>query len=199
MTMGKYCLLALALIAGCRTSVNTQSHFVLHAERSDQADTGQAKGILDVHRITIDRTYDFKGFVYRKAGHEFEIDYYNGFLVSPAQMITERARHWLSRANLFERVLNPASQADPTHALEGHILKLYGVFKEDEPFEAVFEVKFFLIDHQSRTGQVILIKTYGETEPMETQDAACFVEAVDRCLERILTSLERDVAQALQS
>jgi len=191
-------LLAFALVTGCRSSVNTQSHFILHAERPEQASVDDAKGLLDVYRITIDRTYDFKGFVYKKGVHEFEIDYYNGFLVSPPQMITERVRHWLSKAHLFERVLNPASQADPTHALEGHIVKLYGCFQEDEPFAAVFEVKFLLIDLQNRAGQVILSKTYSETQPMEIHDAASFVEAVDLCLERILTSLERDVSQALQ-
>ncbi len=194
-----YCLLTLALIAGCRTSVNTQSHFALHAERSPQAQTVQAKGVLDVHRITIDRTYDFKGFVYKKGEHKFEIDYYNGFLVSPAQMITERVRHWLSEADLFARVLNPAAQAEPTHALEGHIVKLYGNYQEDEPFSAVFEVKFILIDQRNRTGHVMFSKTYREAQPMETPDASCFVEAVDLCLERILKTLERDVAQALQS
>lgn len=192
-----HCLLALALVAGCRTSVNTQSHFVLHAERPQQASADQARGILDVHRITIDRTYDFKGFVYKKGLHEFEIDYYNGFLVSPPQMITERVHHWLSKAHLFERVLNPASQADPTYALEGHIVKLYGDFQEDGPFAAILEIKFFLIDHQNRTGQVILSETYSETQAMEAHDAPSFVEAVDLCLERILTSLERDVSQAL--
>ena len=192
-----HCLLALALVTGCRTSVNTQSHFVLHAERPQQASVDQARGILDVHRMTIDRTYDFKGFVYKKGSHEFEIDYYNGFLVSPPQMITERVRHWLSEADLFERVLNPASQADPTHGLEGHIVKLYGCFQEDEPFAAVFEVKFFLTDYQNRTGHVILSKTYSETQPMETHDGPCFVEAVDICLERILKALESDIAGVL--
>ncbi len=194
-----YCLLTLALIVGCRTSVNTQSHFVLHAERSQQAQTAQAKGVLDVHRITIDRTYDFKGFVYKKGEHEFEIDYYNGFLVSPAQMITERVRHWLSEADLFARVLNPAAQAEPTHALEGHIVRLYGNYQEDEPFSAVFEVKFILIDHRNRTGHVMFSKTYSETQPLDTYEASRFVEAVDLCLGRILKSLERDVTQALKS
>jgi ABC-type uncharacterized transport system auxiliary subunit len=192
-----HCLLTLALVAGCRTSVNTQSHFVLHAERPQQASADQGRGILDVHRMTIDRTYDFKGFVYKKGSHEFEIDYYNGFLVSPPQMITERVRHWLSEADLFERVLNPASQADPTHALEGHIVKLYGNFQEDEPFAAVFEIKFFLTDYQNRTGHVILSKTYSETQPTETHDGPSFIEAVDICLERILKAVESDIAGVL--
>ena len=108
-----YCVLfALALAAGCRTSISTQSHYVLNAERAEQAASAPSDDILDVHRLTIDRTYDFKGLVYKKDAHEYEIDYYNGFLVSPSQMITDRVRRWLSEAGLFARVLDPASQAE---------------------------------------------------------------------------------------
>ncbi|MCF7973051.1 MAG: ABC-type transport auxiliary lipoprotein family protein [Phycisphaerae bacterium] len=193
-----YSLLALVLIAGCRTSISTQNHFVLTAERDPTLAVTRTTGVLDVHRLTMERTYDSKGFVYRTDLNEFAVDYYNGFLVSPSQMITERVRHWLSQADLFSRILTPGSQAEPTHALEGHILNLYGDFREDRPATAIFEIKFFLINHEDRSGEVILNKTYRETEPVDTHDASCLTHALDLCLERILTALEGDIAKALQ-
>ncbi len=193
-----YCLIVLILVGGCRTSVNTQSHYVLNTERSGQDSPVEGVGVLDVHRLTIDRTYDSKGLVYKKSLHEYEIDYYNGFLVSPSQMITERVHHWLSNATLFARVLNPGSQALATHAIEGHIMKLYGDFQANEQANAVFEIQFLLIDHRDRTGQVLFNKTYMETQSMETHDASCLVHAFDSCLARVLKALEKDVAGVLE-
>ena len=193
-----YALLVFALAAGCRTSINTQSHYVLSAERAEASSGSVTSGILDVHRLTIDRAYDFKGLVYKKNTHEYEIDYYNAFLVSPSQMITERTRHWLSKTGVFARVLNPGSQANPTHALEGHVVSLYGDYQEKDQPKAVMEMKFFLINHQDRTGRVLLKETYRETESMEATDAPCLVHALDNCLERILEALERDVSQAVK-
>ena len=189
--------LALVLIAGCRNSPNTQDHFVLNAERAQQATVTKTTGVLDVHRLTIDRAYDSKGLVYRKGSNEYDIDYYNGFLVSPSQMITERSRTWLSKADLFARILTPGSQAEPTHALEGHVLKLYGDFREEQQAAAVLEIKFLLINQQDRSGQVLINKTYRETEPIDTRDASCLVHAMDTCLERMLNVLEDDIAGAM--
>jgi len=193
-----YCVFVLALAGGCRTSISTQSHYVFNAERARPASGTDTTGILDVHRLTIDRTYDFKGLVYKKDTHEFAIDYYNGFLVSPSQMITERTRNWLAKAGVFGRVLNPGSQAEPTHALEGHIVNLYGDYQDKQKPKAVMEIKFFLISHQDRTGKVLLNETYGEIQSMETIEAPDLVRALDLCLERILRSLEGDVAKALK-
>lgn len=191
-------LLVFVLIAGCRTSINTQSQYVLNAERAQETPTSDAAGVLDVHRFTIDRTYDFKDLVYRKDSHKYEIDYYNGFLVSPSQMITERARNWLSRSSLFSRVLHPGSQAEPTHALEGHIVNLYGDYRAGQQAKAVMEVRFFLIDQEDRVGGVLLKETYAETQPLAAMDASDLVQAMDDCLMRILEALERDVAEALE-
>lgn len=198
MKVSYYVLLVLALAAGCRTSINTQSQYVLSAERPQQSPDAKTSAILDVHRLTMDRTYDFKGLVYKKSTHEHEIDYYNAFLVSPGQMITERTRNWLSKAGLFARVLNPGAQASPTHALEGHVMSLYGDYQDKDQPQAVMEIKFFLINHQDRTGRVLLKETYRQTQPMETIDAARLVEAQDQCLQRILTALEEDVSLALE-
>jgi len=198
MKVRPYALLVLALAAGCRTSINTQSQYVLGVERAEASSDSVTSGVLDVHRLTIDRTYDFKGLVYKKNTHEYEIDYYSAFLVSPSQMITERTRHWLSKAGLFARVLNPGAQANPTHALEGHVVSLYGDYQDKQAPRAVMEMKFFLINHQDRTGRVLLKETYRETESMDATDAPCLVHALDVCLERILQALERDVSQALK-
>lgn len=195
----KVSLLVFVLFAvGCRQSVNTQNHFVLNAERAEEAVTGQAIGVLDVHRFTIDRAYDFKGFVHRKAKNEYEVDYYNGFLVSPSQMITERTRDWLSKTGLFERILNPGSQAEPTHALEGHIVKLYADFQDKHSAKAYVEIKCFLIDMQNRSDQVLLSRTYMESQTLDNLEADDLVAAMDLCLERILKAMETDIANALR-
>jgi hypothetical protein len=136
--------------------------------------------------------------VYRTSKSGYESDFYNEFLASPSAMITDIMRNWLSASRLFRRVLDPGSQIDPTHIIEGNITALYGDFRDNSSPKAILEMRIFLLE--TETGEEplpIFGKTYTSSIDIESEDPEGLVEALGRCLEGVLSTLESDLAERL--
>ncbi len=113
-------------------------------------------------------------------------------------MITEKARTWLSESGLFKRVLDPGSQIDPTHIVEGNITSLYGNFRDKSSLTAVMEIRIFLLKVETGTEPVPAFgETYKSSVGLESKDAESLVRAFDHCLKEILKDLERDLMEKL--
>ena len=188
-----------AVLCGCgpQGASYNKRYFILDTARADGPAGTNGKFILDVRRFTIDTAFESKGLVYRKGQLEHESDFYNEFLISPAVMITEKTRTWLSQSGLFTRVLDPGSRTEPTHTLEGNITALYGDFRAKSAPKAVMEIRVFLIAERAQEGSIVLGKTYRTSLGVKSQDAKGLVEAFSQCLEIILTSLEKDLAESV--
>ena len=189
----------LAILSGCgsRQAYN-KKYYIFNAIRQEESFKAKEDGILEVRHFTIDSAFNGKGLVYRTGEFEYETDFYNEFLVSPSAMITEKARTWLSESGLFKRVLDPGSQIDPTHIIEGNITELYGDFRDKSSPMAAMKIRVFLLEIISGIEPVIVIgKTYKSSIALESRSAEDLVGAFDRCLAEILAKVERDLAEKL--
>jgi ABC-type uncharacterized transport system auxiliary subunit len=192
-------ILGLTILAGCQSKQTVRGHYALNTLRGDRPSPAPSAAILDVRRLTIDAAYESKGLVYRQGDALYETDYYSEFLVAPARLITDRVRNWITDAGLCTRVLDSGSLVEPTHSLEGHIVRLYGDYRDTGARQAVMEIRFYLISHAHPEPAIGLGKTYQQIEPMAGPDAEILVNALDACLMRMLTELEGDLGKALQS
>jgi ABC-type uncharacterized transport system auxiliary subunit len=182
-----------ATLCGCgpkKTAFDKQQ-FILESSRGPKAARAAKDILLDVSIFTVDTAFDSRGLMYRKSDLQYESDYYNEFIVSPGVMISGRTRAWLSESGLFKEVLNPGTQVEPTHTLEGNIIRIYGDFREEASADAVLELRVFLVDNEQES--VIFSKTYNASSELATNSAQDMVEALDRCLRKILTNLEEDL------
>jgi hypothetical protein len=152
-----------------------------------------------VRSFSIASAFAGRGFVYRKSEHLYESDFYNQFLISPAIIVTEKARLWLCRSGIFERIYVPGSQLDSTHLLEANIIALYADVRDKSSPLAVMELRTFLIDNDSTPESVVHSEIYKASIPLESDTPEAFVEALDKCLAEILTSLEKDLRKELLS
>jgi cholesterol transport system auxiliary component len=185
------------MLSGCGQRPYTRRYYILDvAGPAETAATG-SDGLLDVRTFTIDSAFDSKGLVYRKSQFRYESDFYNLFIVSPAMMITEKTRNWLSESGLFARVLEKGSYAKPTHTLEGNITALYGDVRDKSSPVAVMEMRVFLISKEAEAESAVLAKTYRASSQLKTQNAEGLVAAFDSCLETILTNLQHDLEEKL--
>lgn len=189
------------ILSGCGSrQAYDKKYYVLSATRQVQPSGAQMDLILEVRRFTIDSAFAGKGLVYRTGQFEYESDFYSEFLVSPSAMITEKTRNWLSGSGLFERVLDIASQIDPTHTLEANITALYGDLRDKSSPQAKMEIRFFLLKVQAAEEPVpVFGQTYTSSVGIESEGPEGLVEALDRCLANIMSDLERDLAQATHS
>ena len=187
-------LVCLVLVSGCGSrQTYDKKHYILKAVRHGDSIQTEIGSILEVRRFTIDSAFAVKSLVYRTGEFEYESDFYNEFLVSPAAMITDKTRNWLAESGLFGTVPDVGSLVDPTHVIEGNITALYGDFRDMSSPKAVMEMRFFLLKVKT-TGESTPIfgKTYQATVDIASENPQDLVEAFDKCLEDILTSLERD-------
>ena len=194
-------LLWLVVLAGCgSTEKYDRRYYVLSADRPAAPTRTQTDYVLDVSRFMIDSAYSGSGLVCRVGESEYESDFYNEFLAAPAAMITDKTRDWLSRSRLFRRVLDPGSRIDPTHVIEGNVTALYGDFRDRSSPRAVIEMRVFLLKAEAgKEPLAVFGKTYRSSVPIESEGPEALVEALGRCLQGILSALENDLAERLES
>ncbi len=190
-------LMALStVLSGCgpRAAFN-QRTFILEASRNSPRHNTSKDIILEVQNFSIDRAFGSKSLVYRKASSEYETDFYNQFLIGPENMVTEKTRAWLSESGLFEWVLEPGSCVDTTHKLEGNIISLYGDFSNESSPKAKMGIRFFVIKLSDKS--IVFGKTYSAAADVESRTAEGVIAAFDKCLETILSDLEKDLDEQL--
>jgi ABC-type uncharacterized transport system auxiliary subunit len=186
------------VISGCgpnRIGYN-QTNFVLDVSRdADQQEVIDKGIVLDVFSFNIDSTFGSRNLVYRKSESEYETDFYNKYLISPDEMITDKTRAWLSESGMFKTVVEPGSYVDTTHALQGSIISLYGDFRDKSSPKAVIKIRMFLVGLSDKT--VVFSKTYEATSEADDRTAESLVSALNNCLVNILSDLENDLAETI--
>lgn len=182
---------------GCGQRSYSKRLYILDTDRQPEPGQAENHATLDVHSFTIDSAFAGKGFVYRRSEHQYESDFYNQFLISPATMVSEKTRHWLCRSGIFERILMPGSRLESTHTLEANITTLYADVRDKSSPRAVMELRAFLIDNDKTPESVVLGETYRASCPLRSDTPDAFVEALDKCLAEILTYLEKDLKKEL--
>jgi uncharacterized lipoprotein YmbA len=192
-------VLLTTVFCGCGQKGYDKHYYVLEAERRGPLLKEQAQDVLDLRRFAIASAYKSRELVYRTADREYKTDFYHELLTSPAVMITDKTRQWLSRSGLFKAVVDSASNAEANYILEASITRFYGDFRPDVPAGAVMEIRFFLLDKKSPGQGIILTKKYKQTVPLRSRDPESLVLALDKCLEGILMSLEKDLQQKLSA
>lgn len=182
------------IMSGCgsRAAFN-QRNFLLEASRNRPQQKTSKDIVLGVQSFNVDMTFSTKSLVYRKGPSEYETDFYNQFLISPNDMITEKTRSWLSESGLFKLVLEPGSYAEASHSLEGNIIALYGDFRDKSSPKATMKIRFFLVKLSGKS--VVFGKTYEVVSKVGDRTAESLVEAFDSCLGQILTDLENDLIE----
>jgi len=191
------CTVSSLMLMGCGQSSYSKRLYILDTNRQPEPGQAESHATLEVRSFTIDSAFAGKGFVYRKSEYQYESDFYNQFLISPAIMVSEQTRHWLTRSGIFERINVPGSQLDSTYILEANITALYADVRDKSSPRAVMELRAFLIDNDKNPESVVLGETYRASSSLRSDTPDAFVEALDKCLVEVLTNLENDLKKVL--
>ena len=173
--------------------------FVLEANRPGRPQASGMKDrpgngvFLQITRFQVSPRFESKGIVYRTGEVNYEVDFYNEFLVNPANLLTEETAKWLSATDLFDNVIPLGRNLGEKYALAGRVNSLYGDYQEKGNFRGVMEIEYFLMRDPYRNVEIILNKKYHQEAPMDDGSATALVKAWNHCLEAILADLERDL------
>jgi ABC-type uncharacterized transport system auxiliary subunit len=191
------CFVLILMTFGCTQRMSSGSSYLLDATRPGEPAPSRGDAVLEVRRFSADAEFASSGLVYRTGEFTYETDAYHQFLISPAAMITERTRNWLSLSGLFDEVLVPGSRLEPAYTLEGNIIALYGDLRDPAAPAAVMELRCFLVADQDPALAVVFARNYRSVKPLQTDSTEGLVGALNACLTEILTNLEKGLAQSL--
>jgi cholesterol transport system auxiliary component len=190
-------LLYAAAIAGCGGHSYNRNYYALAVTGPEKTRTVPADIIVAVRRFTIDSAFQSAGLVYRKSEFGYETDFYNHFLISPADMITQKTRNWLAASADFATVLDAGSTISAAYILQGNVIALYGDFRPNAPPKAVMKIRFFLIADRPSTQLILLNKEYTASHDLTAATAQNLVAGFDVCLTSILKELQADLRRAI--
>ncbi|MDR3641420.1 MAG: ABC-type transport auxiliary lipoprotein family protein [Humidesulfovibrio sp.] len=134
--------------------------------------------------------------VYRTAPSAWSADYYNLFFVSPADMLTQDLRAWLTSACVFANVVGPGSLAESGYILEGNVSALHGDFAV-QPAQAVAEMQFILFKSTGEERQVVFTREYSRRVALAANSPQELVRAQREAVAGIYADLEADLRAAL--
>ena len=183
-----------ALLSGCgRTAIN-KNQYALAVPKEITKQPQPLNMILEVRPFTINSKFSSRQLVYRVSEFRYVPDYYDEFLVPPAVMITEATRNWLTDAGMFTRVLEPGSSMSPSYVLEGSIAECYADIRDKASPYAVLKMQLFLMKRDKVVDSLVRGYTYDTKERMKDTSGESFVDALNRCLQIVLQSMQVDIS-----
>jgi uncharacterized lipoprotein YmbA len=186
------------LFAGCvsvKKSFPEKRNFILDVSRSGEPQSSVVGPVLRIRKLRISPRFEGKGFLYRKGDLSYESDFYNEFLVPPNSVLTEELRQWLASSGLFRHVIDSGSQLEATHVFEGTVAALYGDYRNLTLPKAILGIELFLVKDVAARSEIIFRKEYRGEVPIEGSSPEALINGWNEALQRILTSLERDLRQ----
>ena len=188
-------LLLSLLCFGCvslERSYPEKRYFVIEVKDARSGDTGDGQ-ILSLSNLQISPRYADRGFVYRTSEAEYESDFYNQFLSSPAVMITEETRKALAASAKFKFVVGPASSLIANYVLEGSINALYGDFRKPSAPAAVLEIELFLHNENPGNPGIVLQKRYMKSVPLKEKSPEALAKGWSEALGAITAMFVADL------
>lgn len=191
----------LVLCVGC-TSVDKQplvkQRYSLNVSRSGERSSDTAAGVLKVRRFRVSSDFEGNGLVYRTGDVNYESDFYNDFLSSPASIITDTSQNWLEESGVFVNVTDDTSVVESGYVLEGKVVALYGDYVNTDEPKAVAEIMFSVINNKTGKDSMAFQKTYKCSEAINSCRPTDLVRGFNLCVKEILTEFEQDLRESLR-
>ncbi len=201
---------ALLLLPGCgnllKQPAAEKQTFIMDTTRPGTETEAEAP-VLHVRPVHVATTFSQQLLVYRLTEVEYERDYYNNWLVAPAEMVRELTTDWLRAAGVGF-VGQSGSLIDVDHVIEMNVEKLYGDYRPElaQPV-AVVEIRFVVIpfgvenpepdEGEVEQSAVTLSRTYRETVPLIDKHPETLVQALSMAFGQVLARFEEDLQRAL--
>lgn len=174
-----------------------KQYYALQTKREALACSTDERRVLKVRRANIAPTYASRELVYRTGPNMYKTDYYNVFLVSPQDMISEAVLEWFAGSGMFTHVVPNSSALRPNYVLESSANRILGDFSAPGESKAVLEMQFFLLQDVLAQYKVVFCREYREEIALSDRTPENLVAGLEKALQSILEQLEKEMAQTL--
>jgi len=195
LVVGAALLIALAGCSVTRTSPVKQM-YLLEPPLPSAPVAKTQPGALRIDAFNVASPYRGRSFVFRTTDLQFESDFYNEFIVSPAANIADATAHGLQRAKAFDQVLAPGAPVDADWLLEGFVSALYGDNRQAGRPAADVTISYFLSRAEGGRGVPFWTRQYAKRVEYSGTSASAYAEAVNKAVGEIIGELARDLSAA---
>ena len=189
------CVTLACCLAGCSLTppAPARNTFLPRAEPAQAVlAVAPLPGLLLVNVFSVAEAFAGKPMVYRFEEHRYETDFYNEFLVSPRDFVSQGALEWMQRAQVFESVAPAAGARAPSALLlQGSVNELYADLRDAQRPAAVLAIQFYLVDETQSARPMRLAEELRQVVPMTDASAGAYAHAVSRAMTAIFAELEQ--------
>ena len=139
--VGAFLVCALSACAPTKPSADTTT-WLIAPKRLGEARKPNTDFWLKMGAVSVNGPFDSKSMVYRLSDQRYEKDFYSGYVSTPAEMIGNATRQWISDANIFRATLNQSNTFFPYYTLQASVTEFYGDYRSQG--EAVVSMEFYL-------------------------------------------------------
>jgi ABC-type uncharacterized transport system auxiliary subunit len=152
----------------------------------------KGKSLL-VRTVSAAPQLEARGLQWLQPDGSVHVDYYEQWIVPPAQAVDEDLRDWLASSGIYAAVLAPGSRMSADLVLEAELDTLI----VDLPARvARAELAVVLLDQRGISPRVRLQQSFGATAPLAGDDIRNMVDALRSALRGVLQQVEAALAKA---
>lgn len=199
LTLRAAACLVLGLVAMCALGCNMsrpypqKTLFALDPGQAPKASAPVSPATVVVRSVYVASPFDAQTFFYRRAGSQYELDYYNGFVAAPEQLLTGSLLTWMGQSGLFAAVVESSSRMTAQYVLEGNVTEMYGDYCDPKAPQARMAASFFLLDVRPVDAAIVFQKSYHACAPIGGSGPEAMAAAVNAAYRNILVELSGDL------
>jgi uncharacterized lipoprotein YmbA len=189
--VGAFLVCALSACAPTKPSADTTT-WLIAPKRLGEARKPNTDFWLKMGAVSVNSPFDSKSMVYRLSDQRYEKDFYSGYVSTPAEMIGNATRQWISDANIFRATLNQSNTFFPYYTLQASVTEFYGDYRSQG--EAVVSMEFYLTMLSSGSQNPILMTNrYTQRVPLKDNRPESLANGLQQAMAGILQRYENDL------
>lgn len=155
---------------------------------------------LQVSKAFVAAPFHERSLVYRIGENQYTTDYYQEFLVSPAQMITRLTVDWLRATGSWPGAEHGGTTTEG-YVLDLTVLELYGDYRKADSQQAVLRLraKLSALDPEDDSQRTLLEKDYDARVDIEDRQGSSLVAGMNRALVEVLDKLAKALRDQRQA
>ena len=169
--------------AGClsKPALVRETFFITGPEHPAQTDPAAPVGPIAFRQFTVAPGMENRSFLYRISDDGFEQDAYAELLVPPSRALPQALRGHLRQTGVFQRVIEPGSNAATKFQVEAVVTEFFGDFRVPAEPKAVLSLRFTVLNGATP----VLEKEYQRRIAIPARTASALAKGWNQALREI--------------
>jgi Uncharacterized protein conserved in bacteria len=178
------------LLSGCMTGPRPETRsFLLDPGQPPKMESLATGATASVTFVDVGAPFSSPGFVYQLSADRWEVDPYNQFLVSPADMFTGILRQWIRESGLYRSIALPDEGGGQMFVIDCDVTGLCADFQDRTKPRAILRMEVQVFRRTPNGRELVLDRTFDQSISFEDRRPQALVDAWNEALRLNLEAL----------